>query len=97
MALTATQIRLLNTLTDFEPALKKGQLAAADQIRLGDLLNRINIATIASPAATAAVLAVADATYGQPEADLINELRTNFNAAVTLLNELRTAINNAAG
>ncbi len=97
MALTATQIRLLNSLTDFEPALRKGQLAAADQVRLGDLLARVNVATITSPAVAAVVTAAADATYGQPEADLINEMRTVTNTIVTLVNELRTAVNNAAG
>ena len=44
------------------------------------------------PTATVAVAAVAaanaDATYGQPEADLINELKTKLNAALV---ELRKA------
>lgn len=96
MALTATQIRLLNSLTDFEPALKKGQLAVADQVRLGDLLARVNVATIAAPAAAAVVTAAADATYGQPEADLLNEVRTVTNTLVTLVNEMRAAINASA-
>lgn len=41
-------------------------------------------------AATVAAVATAnaDATYGQPEADLINELKTQFNA-------LRTSLRNA--
>jgi len=42
-----------------------------------------------TPAAVAAVAtANADATYGQPEADLINELKTKLNAALV---ELRKA------
>jgi len=41
----------------------------------------------ATPAQAAAIAAVAtadaDATYGQPEADLINELKTKVNSALT--------------
>lgn len=48
------------------------------------------LAREAGQAATVAAVATAnaDATYGQPEADLINELKTQFNA-------LRTALRNA--
>lgn len=44
---------------------------------------------IAAADAAATAIADADATYGQPEADLINDLKAKYNAAVTLANELK--------
>jgi predicted RecA/RadA family phage recombinase len=45
--------------------------------------------------ADAVVTAVADgdATYGQPEADLLNDIKAKYNAAVALLNELKLIVN----
>ena len=40
MPLTTRQIRVMNELRDYLPSLKKGSLASADQIKLGDLLTR---------------------------------------------------------
>lgn len=45
-------------------------------------------AAYATTAVAAVATANADATYGQPEADLINELKTKLNAALV---ELRKA------
>jgi hypothetical protein len=44
--------------------------------------------TASTVAVAAVATADADATYGQPEADLINELKTKLNAALV---ELRKA------
>jgi hypothetical protein len=46
-------------------------------------------------AAIAVVTAVADAdaTYGQAEADLINDIKAKYNAAVATINELVTIVN----
>lgn len=46
-------------------------------------------AALASPLITTAD---ADATYGTPEADLINELKADVNIIATLVNELRAAV-----
>jgi hypothetical protein len=88
MALTTEQITRLNSLADNFPNLGKGKTSTGP-IMLGNLLAGITPTTIAAPAAVAPVVAAADATYGQPEADLINELRTWAIAATALLNELR--------
>ena len=93
MALTARQIRVLNDLSKYEPALRKGALPVADQIQLGDLLNQIQMPALVSAAAPAITQLAADATYGIEERDLINELRTSVIALVALVNEMRTNIN----
>lgn len=93
MALTARQVRILNDLPKYEPALRKGQLSAADQILLGDLLAKLEMPALASAAASAVTQPAADATYGTEERDLINELRTIVGQLVTLTNEIRTNIN----
>lgn len=93
MALTARQIRVLNDLSKYEPALRKGALPVADQIQLGDLLNQIQMPALASAAAPAVTQPAADATYGTEERDLVNELRTIVIALVALVNEMRTNIN----
>ena len=52
---------------------------------------------IAAAALTTTAIADADATYGQPEADLINDLKAKYNTAVTLINQMRTALNAVNG
>lgn len=93
MAITAAQQRALNNLSKYVPGLKKGQLSAADQIKLGDLMAQIQLATIVTATPAAVATADADATYGQPEADLINELKDQVNLLITLVDEIRTSIN----
>lgn len=107
MALTSTQVRVLNEFSNYEPALRKGQLSAADQILLGDLLQSLSNAGVAAVAAVevpaiAAVTATgtADGTYGAEEAAQINALiadvtamRASLVAIRTLVNELRTNVN----
>lgn len=93
MALTARQIRVLNDLSKYEPALRKGQLSSADQILLGDLLAKIEMPALVSAAAPTITVAAADSTYGTEERDLINELRTSVIALVALVNEIRTNLN----
>jgi hypothetical protein len=72
-AMTDGQMRALDEHAKTEPALQPRNaprlpwLAGTELRAIGD-------------AATLAVTADADATYGQPEADLINELKANFNA-----------------
>lgn len=96
MALTTRQKRILNELQDHMPELRKGQLAASEQIKLGDILDSMNIDAIVTATPAAVATANADATYGQPEADLINEIKAQFNLLRTLVDDIRTAINNAA-
>ena len=93
MALTARQIRVLNDLSKYEPALRKGALPAADQILLGDLLNQIQMPALASAAAPALTAGAPNATYDANEVALLTELRTTVTALVTLVNEMRTNIN----
>jgi hypothetical protein len=94
MALSARQIRVLNDLSKYEPALRKGALPAADQILLGDLLNQIQMPALVSAAATAVSgAALTGATYGATEETRINNLQTTVNALVALVNEMRTNIN----
>jgi hypothetical protein len=93
MALSARQIRVLNDLSKYEPALRKGALPAADQILLGDLLNQIQMPALASAAAPVITEAAAGGTYTSDVQDLINELRTSVIALVALVNEMRTNIN----
>ena len=93
MALSATQIRILNDLPKYEPALRKGALSAADQILLGDILAKLEMPTLASAAATAVSAAAAGNTYTTAERDLINQLRTTVIELVALVNEMRTNIN----
>lgn len=94
MALTARQIRILNDLPKYEPALRKGQLSAADQILLGDLLAKLEMPALVTAAATAVSgAALTGATYGTTEETRINNLQTAVNALVTLVNEIRTNIN----
>ena len=52
-----------------------------------------DVAAVASANSAATAVADADATYGQPEADLINDIKAKYNAAVTLLNEIKTVQN----
>ena len=94
MALSARQIRVLNELSKYEPALRKGALPAADQIQLGTLLAKIEMPALVSAAATAvAGAALSGTTYGATEETRINDLQTAVNALVTLVNEIRTNIN----
>ena len=94
MALSARQIRVLNDLAKYEPALRKGSLPAADQILLGDLLAKLEMPALASAAATSvAGAALTGETYGATEETRINNLQTAVNALVTLVNEMRTNIN----
>ena len=94
MALTATQIRILNDLPKYEPALRKGALAAADQILLGDLLAKLEMPALVSAAATAVSgAALSGTTYNATAETRINDLQTAVNALVTLVNEIRTNIN----
>lgn len=48
-------------------------------------------AALAAPLITTAD---ADATFGQPEADLVNELKADVNIMTTLVNQLRTIVLN---
>lgn len=56
-------------------------------------------AALADPLTTTAAAAAteepdaAGAAYGQPEEDLLNDLKAKYNAAVTLINELKTDVN----
>lgn len=94
MALTARQIRVLNDLSKYEPALRKGALPVADQIQLGDLLNQIQMPALVSAAATAVTgTALTGTTYDATAETRINDLQTAVNALVTLVNEMRTNIN----
>lgn len=94
MALTARQIRVLNDLSKYEPALRKGSLPAADQILLGDLLNQIQMPALVTAAATSvAGAALTGTTYDATAEGRINALQTAVNALVTLVNEMRTNIN----
>lgn len=90
MSLTSTQKTLLNGLRDHIPAMKRGALAAADQIKLGDLLD------FAIASADAAAVATADAaggSYGAEEETLLNEVKATVNQLVTLANEIKAALN----
>ncbi|MEK0431098.1 MAG: hypothetical protein RL139_902 [Gemmatimonadota bacterium] len=51
-----------------------------------------NGSAIAGTAASTST-ADADATYGQPEADLINELKADMNTNATMLTEVKTSLN----
>lgn len=85
MALTDTQVRVLNELKNTLPGLRYGQLLPQDEILLGDILKALEnagVATITSPAATAA-------SGGDSPTE------AEFNAVVTLVNEIRTKINAA--
>lgn len=77
-------------LKDRCPAVKEGH-----ELRASEVVNMPQAAQadVATANAGAITTADADATYGQPEADLINELKTDYNAAVTLINELKTVQN----
>lgn len=50
------------------------------------------VADVAALTAEAAVTADADATYGQPEADLINELKVSVNALIDDVTAIRTTL-----
>ena len=58
-------------------ALRSAGLQSATASQQGTVLQAATVAAVAS--------ADADATYGQPEADLINELKAQFNALRTAL------------
>lgn len=59
-----------------------------DNAQVAEIVAAINAANVAGAAVANVATADADATYGQPEADLINELKTKVNA---LLASLRAA------
>lgn len=61
MALTARQQQVLNDLVNYIPALKKGELTAADQINLGDLVQAAQGGTTDLAAAETEILALVDA------------------------------------
>jgi hypothetical protein len=63
--------------------------AASGWIEIGGAMGVGAVTT----AALATAVADANATYGQEEADLINDLKAKYNAAVTLVNELQTVVN----
>lgn len=106
MALTATQKRVLNDLDKYIPALKHGQLAAADQLKLGDLFDQIQIALIASAdvgavaaatavnpaAATAVTNSTANATDLATAEALANACKTQGNAMLTDVADIRTQL-----
>jgi hypothetical protein len=96
MPLTTAQITALDSLTDYIPALKKGQLAAGEQILLGTLLAKLEPDTVAGAALATIAAAAAGGTYTAAEQGLVNELRTRVIELVTRVNALQTAINAAA-
>lgn len=96
MPLTTAQITALDSLADYIPALKKGQLAAGEQILLGTLLAKLEPDTVAGAALATIAAAAAGATYTAAEQGLVNELRTRVIELVTRVNALQVAINAAA-
>lgn len=95
MALTTAQIDTLNALSDYLPALKKGQLPAGEQIALGTLLAKIEPDTVAGAALATISAAAAGGTYTAAEQTLVNELRTRLIETVARVNALQTALNDA--
>lgn len=77
MALTAAQVRALDREGNHDPALRPED--GGLPVLLGTLL-----ADLGDAGATV-VTADADATYGQPEADLINELKVSVNLIIAQL------------
>lgn len=99
MALTATQKRTLNNLSNYIPELRKHQYTAADSVALGDILDALHtgIVTITAPAtADAVVTAVVNATDLASSEALANDLKAKWNAAVPLINELKAILVAAA-
>lgn len=80
----ATPGEITKTAADGVPIGKAFKAAAgADTVVHVDINAMRSIAQAAN--VVAAAVANADATYGQPEADLINELKTQLNAALAAL------------
>ncbi len=61
-----------------------------------EILGAMGPGAVVADAAVTAV-ADADATYGQPEADLINDIKAKYNATVALVNELKAIVNTNLG
>lgn len=88
MALTARQRQILDDWFARHPL----NPARAD-VPLGALIDALLPAAAVSPAVAPVTAALADASWSQGEADLLNEIRARINAMVPLTNEMRTALN----
>lgn len=71
------------------PTAAVADVAAADAAAV----SAANGTAVATADAVVTAVADADATYGQPEADLINDLKAKYNAAVALANANKAQIN----
>ena len=80
MALSSAQVRAMDREGNHDPALTPDD--GGLPVLLGTLLANLGDAAVVS------VTADADGTYGQPEADLINELKANLNALVLAVQAL---------
>lgn len=96
MSLTTRQREILDAWFERLPINIATALRADLRVRLGTIIDTLMPVAAVSPPVAPVVTAAADATWGQPEADLVNEIRARYNELVPLVNEIRASLNTIA-